>query len=417
VSTTDADDVGTPLSTETSAPQVYSLLDDPGHRAWLLDGFGDVVRFALGSVREGGGFHHLGADGVPLPGREPLLFLTARMAHASALGVRHRVPGSAELLDHALGSLLGIHADDVHGGWVSVPGSAARKSAYDHVQVGLAAASAVEVGHPLGAEVFERVVAVVDERFWDGSALMVRESFAADWSDPERYGGANANMHGVEAFLAMGRASGDARWHERALAVAERLVDGCARERGWLLPEHYTPGWEPLLDYNRDQPRHPFRPYGATLGHSLEWARFLVELDVSPLVGSPSWLVEAADALARRALDSGWALDGRPGLVYTVGWDGSPVAGIRLHWPVCEGIQAAAALRARTGDSQWEGWYRRLWDHARQWFIDDRGTWRNELDESMAEAGTVWPGRPDVYHCGGALLGPFEGSVRWRPAR
>jgi sulfoquinovose isomerase len=26
----------------------------------------------------------------------------------------------------------------------------------------------------------------------------------------------------------------------------------------------------------------------------------------------------------------------------------------------------------------------------------------------MQEAGTIWPGRPDVYHCGGALSGPLE---------
>jgi sulfoquinovose isomerase len=27
----------------------------------------------------------------------------------------------------------------------------------------------------------------------------------------------------------------------------------------------------------------------------------------------------------------------------------------------------------------------------------------------MREAGSVWPGRPDVYHCVGALTTPLEG--------
>ena len=27
----------------------------------------------------------------------------------------------------------------------------------------------------------------------------------------------------------------------------------------------------------------------------------------------------------------------------------------------------------------------------------------NELAEDMSEGSQVWPGRPDVYHCGGAL--------------
>jgi sulfoquinovose isomerase len=377
----------------------------------LRDGFAAVLGFARKAIRRSGGFHHLAADGTPMPGRPPQLFLTARMAHTAALGVRQLIAGSEELLDHAMASLTGFHADQVHGGWLTEPGRVTRKSAYDHVHVGLAAATAATVGHPTAALLLAQVAEVVDDYFWDAGAEMLRESFAEDWSRPEAYGGANANMHGVEAFLAIGAATADTEWHRRALTVARRLIDGSARDRGWLLPEHYTDGWEPLLDYHREQPEHPFRPYGATLGHSLEWARFLLDLDRSPLPAPTGWLVEAADGLARRALDDGWALDGRPGLVYTVDWDGVPVARIRLHWPVCEAIQAAAALRRHTGEVHWERWYRELWEHADRWWIDQCGTWRNELDAEMVEAGTIWPGRPDVYHCGGALTGPLE----WLP--
>lgn len=383
-------------------------LDAPAHRTWLQEGLADLVAFSLRSIRPGGGFHHLDGSGEPLPGRTPQLFLTARMAYTAALAARHGVPGSGALLDHAMDSLTGLHADPVHGGWLSEPGVETRKMTYDHVHVGLAAATAMSVGHPSAAALLEQVAAVVDARLWDPGTETLRESFAPDWSDPEAYRGANANMHGLEAFLAMGTATGDPVWHRRGLAVAERLIHGAAREHGWLLPEHFTPDWQVLLEYNRDEPMHPFRPYGATFGHSLEWARFLLQLDASPLVGSPSWLVESAEALTRRALDGGWGLDGRPGLVYTVDWDGRPVADVRLHWPVCEGIQVAAWLVRRSGDAHWELWYRRLWDHAARYFIDERNTWRNELDDEMREAGRIWPGRPDVYHSGGALVTPLE---------
>ncbi len=386
-----------------------SWLDLPTHRAWLSSGFARLLAFSLRSIRPEGGFHWLDADGAPMPGRTPQLFLTARMTHVAATGVRLGVPGAGELLDHGMASLLGLHADPAHGGWLSEPGRETRKSTYDHVHVGLAAASAVSAGHDDAARLLEQVVDVVDGHLWDPQALMLRESFAPDWSDDEDYRGANANMHGVEAFLAMGDATGDATWHGRALAVAGRLVDGTAREHGWLLPEHYTRGWEALPEYNRDEPMHPFRPYGATLGHSLEWARLLLDLHRSPLLDDPpGWLVGSADALARRALDHGWALDGRPGLVYTVGWDGRPVAGARLHWPVCEGIQASASLLRSTGDTHWERWYRTVWDHAARYFIDESGTWRGELGDDLAEAGGLWPGRSDVYHCGGAHTGPLE---------
>ena len=199
------------------------------------------------------------------------------------------------------------------------------------------------------------MVEVVDTHLWDDDTRTLRESFAPDWSDPEDYRGANANMHGVEAFIAMGHATGDALWHERALDVADRLVNRAARAHDWLLPEHFSTTWDELPDYNRDDPQHPFRPFGATFGHSLEWARFLLQLEASPLVASPGWLREGAEQLTRRALDGGWALDGRPGLVYTVDWDGAPVADVRLHWPVCEGIQVTAALVRRTGDASLGG--------------------------------------------------------------
>ena len=104
-----------------------SWLDEPGHRAWLHAGFADIIGFALGSILPGGGFAYQAADGSPMPGRRPQLFLTARMAHTAALGVRHGIPGSGELLDHAMSSLTGLHADSEHGGWLSEPGAVTRK--------------------------------------------------------------------------------------------------------------------------------------------------------------------------------------------------------------------------------------------------------------------------------------------------
>lgn len=396
------------VNADTTGAQPSSWLDTASHRQWLHRGLADVLTFALPSILPEGGFAWQAADGTPLPDKRPQLFLTARMAYASAIGARYGIPGAGELLDHAMVSLAGLHADAQHGGWLSEPGTVTRKATYDHVHVGLASATALGVGHPGAAALLDQVVDIVDTHLWDGEAQALRESFAPDWSDSEDYRGANANMHGLEAFIAMGRATGDAVWHQRGLAIADRLINRAARQRDWLLPEHFDTEWRELPDYNRDEPRHPFRPYGATFGHSLEWARFLLQLDASPHLGSPDWLVEAADGLTRRALDGGWALDGRPGLVYTVDWDGSPVADVRLHWPICEGIQTTAALLRRTGDEHWEGWYRRLWDHAARYFVDERGAWRNELDEQMREAGSVWPGRPDVYHCAGALTTPLE---------
>lgn len=385
--------------------------DQPTHRAWLRTGITSLVSFYRPTIDVAGGFTYPDADGRPSGDEPPALFLTARMAHAAAIGVAHGVPGAGVLLDHAVDSLLGPFRDAQHGGWLARRGvTGSRKEAYDHVHVGLGAASALAVGHPRAAGLLEAVVEVVEDRLWQPEQEGLGESWAADWSDPEPYRGANAAMHGTEAFLALGDATGDATWHLRALAMAARVVDGAARQRGWLIPEHFDAQWRELPDYNRDDPNHPFRPYGATLGHSLEWARFLCALDASPQLTREAWLVEAAAALAQKALGY-WGADGRDGLVYTVDWDGRPVSTVRLHWPVCEGIQACAALLDATGDPVWEQWYRLLWDHAAVRFVEPRGTWVNECDEDWKPAGTVWPGRPDVYHSIGAYAAPLVGRT------
>jgi mannose/cellobiose epimerase-like protein (N-acyl-D-glucosamine 2-epimerase family) len=379
--------------------------EQPTHLAWLDDQLRALVRFSLGTVRPDGGFHYPAADGTPQPGRGVELFLTARMTHMASIAHLRGIPGAGRLLDHGVRSLSGVFVDGEHGGFVSSLGNpSGRKMTYDQVHVGLAASSASAAGHPDAGPLLDQVAEVIDTHLWEADEGMLRESFAADWSDCEEYRGANATMHGVEAFLAMGDVTGDPRWHHRAYGMADRIVNVGARALGWLVPEHFDARWQVDLDYNADQPDHPFRPYGATYGHLLEWARFLVNLDASPVVAPSPWLLEAAQSLTESAL-SGWGADGVEGMVYTVGWDRHPVSRLRLHWPVCEGIQACAAIDTATGGSRWEAWYRTLWDHASR-FIDEQGTWVNELDTDLRPSGTVWPGRPDVYHCVGAYTVP-----------
>lgn len=380
------------------------------HLAWTMERFGRMLEFVGDSALPGGGFAYLDGDRTPMSGRGATLLLTARMAHVASVGSVLGVPGAAPLARHGVESLLGAFHDDEHGGWFSTPDGGTRKTAYETVHVLLAAASTT-VAHRDGAEVGDAdaltraVVDVVESRFWDEAQGALSESYAADWSDPEPYRGANANMHGVEAFIAIGDALDEDHWHERALRICERIVDRHTRARDWLLPEHYDADWVELPDYNRDTPNDPFRPYGATYGHSLEWARLLCALHASPRVSTPDWVLESAQALTRRALGA-WGVDGREGLVYTVDWEGRPVSAIRLHWPVCEGIQATALLAGLTGDAEWEQWYRRLWDHAAAHFVRPDGSWVNELDDDFREGHEVWPGRPDVYHGAGAYLAP-----------
>src|SRR5690554_673478 len=126
---------------------------------------------------------------------------------------------------------------------------------------------------------------------------MSRESFARDWTGEEDYRGINANMHTVEAYLAAADVTGDKTLLQRALRITERAVHQLARSHAWRLPEHFTGSWEPQLNYNVDSPAHPFRPYGATIGHSFEWARLTLQLAASLQqsgLAHPHWMREDA---------------------------------------------------------------------------------------------------------------------------
>src|SRR5699024_1747314 len=108
------------------------------------------------------------------------------------------------------------------------------------------------------------------------------------------YRGANANMHAVETFCALGGALRDTEWYARATRIAERFIDEAAREHCWLLPEHFDEAGTPQLEYNQQNPSDEFRPYGVTIGHLLEWSRLLLELDT---VAPSAWLRPASHAL------------------------------------------------------------------------------------------------------------------------
>ncbi len=382
----------------------------PAHRSWLDAEFARLLTFSDDPHHPLGGFAWLAADGAAVTSEPIHTWITARMTHVFALGSLRGLPGMTPWVDHGLRALEGLLRDDTHGGWyaaVAPDGQpAGRKDAYTHAFVILAASSATVAGRPGARPLLDDALTVFDERFWDDAGTGVIESFAIDFSDEEAYRGANSSMHTVEALLAAGDVTGDAAWHDRALAIATHLIDDVARRHHWRLVEHFGPGWEPDLGYNADTPDDPFRPYGTTVGHWLEWSRLLLHLEAS-LPTPPTWLTEAATALFDASVRVGWACDGDPGLPYTLDWEDRPVVSARLHWVVAEGIAAAAALHARTAVPVYEAWYRTFWDHAARYHLDlVDGSWHHELGSDLTPAGGTWQGKPDLYHAVQATLLP-----------
>lgn len=376
-------------------------LPTPG---WLA---AEADRLALGVAaarREQGGFGWLDRRSRLVPERPALTWVTARMTHVAGLEVLRGNGYAAALLDHGVRALEGPLRDGELGGWFSSSDRDGEKRAYDHAFVVLAAATATVAGHPRARPLLDLALDCLLTHFWDDERGLLVDVWDRRWQTLEPYRGANANMHAVEAMLAAADATGDDGWQLRALRVSTTLVHEQARAHRWRLPEHFDEQWHVLPEYNRDDPAHPFRPYGATVGHWFEWSRLLLHLRHG-LADPPAWLRDDARSLFDAAVRDGWAVDGSPGFVYTVDADGAPVVRARLHWVVCEAIAAAEVWRRYEPSPDLDGHLAIWWAYAREHLIDlEGGGWVHELDSLNVPTEGTWSGKPDVYHAYQAAL-------------
>lgn len=370
-----------------------------------------MLRFGQGAKHEYG-FGYLDDVGQILEGRPIELYITCRATHVFCLGVlagEEPAPGGpdadqlAGLVQHGVDALLdGPLRDKVNGGWfsaVSVDGEPVpTKEAYAHAFVVLAASSAVAAGADRAQELLEEALAIQDKYFWDEAQGLVVEKWNPDWTELDDYRGVNSNMHTVECYLAAGDVTGNRALHERAGRISARVVEW-ASKNNWRIPEHFTTDWVPMLEHNRDQPAHPFQPYGATVGHGLEWARLLIAVAQTLGDDAPGGLVEAAKSLAGTAVADGWASDGADGFVYTTDWDGKPVVRARMFWVLAEAIATSAVLGQLEDPERHAADLQRWWDYADKYLADhDNGSWHHELGPDNQPRAETWPGKPDQYH-------------------
>lgn len=388
----------------------------PGGEQWRAAQARSLLEFGARSAVGSGGFGWLADDGAVDAGQPRELWVTARMTHVfslAAMAHQDEPDGQryADLGRHGIDALATVFADAEHGGWMrSIDAAGApienRKANYEHSFVLLAASSAVAAGVPGADSLLAQACSVIDRYFWREDEQACVESYPADWSQPEAYRGANSNMHATEAYLACASVTGERSWRQRALAMADRLINRAARAQGWRLPEHYTASWQVDREYNTDARADPFRPYGTTPGHGLEWSRLLVDLH-AVLDDPPAWLLESAAGMFDTAVRLGWGADGAPGFVYTLDWQDQVVVAERMHWVIAEGVLAADALHRASGDhtaAELESrWWREIEDH----FVDHaHGSWRHELDREHRPSRTVWSGKPDIYHAYQAVVFP-----------
>jgi mannose/cellobiose epimerase-like protein (N-acyl-D-glucosamine 2-epimerase family) len=386
-------------------------IDSGEHHAWLAAEESRLVAFfEAHAVDPQGGFFWLDERGKPVPSLNRPLWLAARIVHCFSIEHLLGRPGAGRIAEHGVEGILGIFADRTFGGFyssISADGQPRdrRKEAYGHAFALLASTSAVLAGVRGSAELQRLANAALDQHFWsdeDGAAI---DSFDESFGRSENYRGQNSNMHLLEAYLAAQEAAGTAGatpYLDRAIRIADRLINVEARAAGWRVPEHFDAAWAVDREYNIDEPAHPFRPYGTLVGHSLEWSRLLLQLGAhAPHL---DWIQHAAEQLFDVAVADGWDSE-VGGFVYSVDPSGRPVNTARMHWTIAEAIGAAVSLRRATANERYEDWYDTFWNYARGHVLDlDGGSWWHELSADGTPASCTWQGKPDLYHAWQATL-------------
>jgi mannose/cellobiose epimerase-like protein (N-acyl-D-glucosamine 2-epimerase family) len=387
------------------------------HRDWLT---GEATKlfdyFQWRAINPKGGFFEFDPKGLPINPANAVrgIHSTARMIHCMSIGHLQGRPGCANLVDHGMDYLWNAHRDAKLGGYfwqVNNEGSLdGMKQGYGHAFVLLAASSALLAGHPMAETMISDVTEIIETRFWEEEHGAIAEEFKADWSSVPGYRGQNSNMHMTEALMAAFEATDDSAYLDKAVRIADLIINRKARQTGFRVGEHFDENWNLLKDYKGNE---MFRPSGTTPGHWLEWARLLLQLHALT-DRQYDWLPQAAEALFAQSMALGWDKN-KGGFFYTLDWNDQPSSRSKLWWPMAEGAGAAAFLISHAPSDMHEQGYRLIWNTIATHFLDrENGGWHEELTEDLVPAQTLFAGKGDLYHALQACLIPLypaEGSV------
>ncbi|ESK40033.1 hypothetical protein P256_00472 [Acinetobacter nectaris CIP 110549] len=382
----------------------HSWLNQTAHIDWLKTQTLNLLDFYQDAQCQYGGFIDLDRYGLPLHQR-PNTLNTARFTYCYSLAAIRGYAGSVELAEWGIKSLNEHLFDHKHGGWLSSlvddsPND--RKKSYLHAFVLLAANSAKQANIAGADALFDKAVNIFNEHFWSETENCVLESYAPDWSDLEKYRGANCNMHSLEMFMQLAITTQDSSWLKKSLAIVERIIHEHAKNHDYSVVEHFDEKWKPDYEFNKNKLIDDFRPYGVTPGHGFEWCHLLINLEQELQVMGldvPQWLLEDAQGLFDTAWKNGWQEKPHRGIIYTYDWKNEPVVRERLHWVHAEAAVASATLMKRLNDEKYEVYYRKIIGYIHHTLVDEKhGSWFQDLDKRNNISNLIWNGKPDLYH-------------------
>jgi mannose/cellobiose epimerase-like protein (N-acyl-D-glucosamine 2-epimerase family) len=353
---------------------------------------------------KGGFFQYFKDDGTVYDASHRHLVSSTRFIFNYAMAYREfGDPAYLDAVRHGLAYLRDVHRNPDTGGYAWTIRDGHPEDCTNHCYglafVLLAYSCARQVGIPESAAWMDETWALLEQHFWDAEAGLYRDEASPDWVFSD-YRGQNANMHMCEAMLAAFEASDELRYLERAYVLADHMTRRQAGKAGGLVWEHYDKQWEPDWDYNRDNPKHLFRPWGFQAGHQTEWAKLLLILERHR---PEAWLLPRAQALFDTALERAWDSEYK-GIYYGFAPDGQVCDTDKYFWVQAESLATAALLAVRSGEQKYWNWYDAIWSYAWSHFVDhEYGGWYRILDrENRKYSDEKSPAGKVDYHTMGA---------------
>ena len=355
--------------------------------------------------KDGGFFQHFRDDGSIYDADTRHLVSSTRYVFNYAMAARHFKDNSLlPWVEHGLKYLESAHRQPESQGYIWLISKDGVEDATNHCYglafVIVAGSTALLAGVEAGRKTLESAWDLMEAHFWDAEAGLYRDEANADFSVVGEYRGQNANMHSCEAMLWAYEATGETRFLDRAGLLASNITQRQAAKADGLVWEHYDANWEVDWEYNKDDAKNLFRPWGFQPGHQTEWAKLLLILNRHRPM---DWLIPRAKELFDRALESSWDAE-NGGINYGFAPGGSVCDGDKYFWVQAESFAAAALLAKATGDAKYTEWYEKIWEYSWEHMVDhEYGAWYRILTQDNQKFDDLKsPAGKTDYHTMGA---------------
>ena len=198
-----------------------------------------------------------------------------------------------------------------------------------------------------------------------------------DFTKVDKYRGQNANMHLCEALICCFEATNDENFLNRAILISNKICNDLTYKKDFIW-EHYDRNWKHDWEYNKNNPKHLFRPYGFLPGHFFEWSKLLMNIFRHK---KENWLLDKAICLFNISIENSWDHK-NDGVFYTFDRNKNILDTDKYYWVHAEMLAAAAGLYALEGNEKYINWYNKCWQYVISNLSDEKyGGWFRVLNK------------------------------------